>query len=62
MISFDDHDSFRLHSPSITVLAQPIEKMAKKTVKLLMMQMNDGSNYKVEKEKKKGSLIIRESV
>lgn len=62
VISFDDHDSFRLHSPSITVLSQPIEEMAKKTVKLLMKQMNDGGNYVIEKEKKKGSLIIRESV
>ncbi|MDR6844675.1 LacI family DNA-binding transcriptional regulator [Flavobacterium granuli] len=62
VISFDDHDSFRLHSPSITVLSQPIEEMAKKTVKLLMRQMNDKSNYHIEKEKKKGSLIIRESV
>lgn len=62
VISFDDHDSFRLHSPSITVLSQPIEEMGKKTVRLLMMQMNDRVNYKVEKEKKKGNLIIRESV
>ncbi|MNY23596.1 HTH-type transcriptional repressor CytR [compost metagenome] len=62
VISFDDHDSFRLHSPSITVLSQPIEEMGKKTVRLLMKQMDEGSNYKVVKEKKKGSLIIRESV
>jgi LacI family transcriptional regulator len=62
VISFDDHDSFRLHSPSITVLSQPIEDIAKKTVKLLMTQMNDESNYKIEKEKQKGSLTIRESV
>ncbi|MFH6936796.1 LacI family DNA-binding transcriptional regulator [Flavobacterium sp. FlaQc-30] len=62
VISFDDHDSFRLHSPSITVLSQPIEEMGKKTIKLLMKQMTDGSNYKVVKEKKKGSLTIRESV
>ncbi|QKJ63414.1 LacI family DNA-binding transcriptional regulator [Flavobacterium sp. M31R6] len=62
VISFDDHDSFRLHSPSITVLSQPIEEMGKKTVRLLMKQMNDKSNYLIEKEEKKGSLIIRESV
>jgi LacI family transcriptional regulator len=62
VISFDDHDSFRLHSPSITVLSQPIEEMGKKAVRLLMTQMNEGSAYKIEKEKKKGSLIIRESV
>jgi LacI family transcriptional regulator len=62
VISFDDHDSFRLHSPSITVLAQPIEEMAKKTVKLLMKQMTEGSTYKIVKDKKQGNLTIRESV
>ncbi|WP_228515184.1 MULTISPECIES: LacI family DNA-binding transcriptional regulator [unclassified Flavobacterium] len=62
VISFDDHDSFRLHSPSITVLSQPIEQIGKKTVRLLMKQMTDGSNYEIIKEKKKGSLTIRESV
>ncbi|MFG4003185.1 LacI family DNA-binding transcriptional regulator [Flavobacterium aquidurense] len=62
VISFDDHESFRLHAPSITVLSQPIEEMGKKTVRLLMKQMNEGSTYIIEKEKKKGSLIIRESV
>lgn len=62
IISFDDHDSFRLHSPSITVLSQPIEEMGKKSVLLLMKQMSEGNDYKIEKEKKKGSLTIRESV
>lgn len=62
IISFDDHDSFRLHSPSITVLSQPIEEMGRKSVLLLMKQMSEGNDYKIEKEKKKGSLTIRESV
>ncbi|WP_035638290.1 substrate-binding domain-containing protein, partial [Flavobacterium gilvum] len=62
VISFDDHDSFRLHSPSITVLSQPIEEMGKKTVRLLMLQMEDKAKFKEQKEKEKGSLIIRESV
>ncbi|KFC58839.1 LacI family transcriptional regulator [Flavobacterium gilvum] len=62
VISFDDHDSFRLHSPAITVLSQPIEEMGKKTVELLMMQMEDKAKFKVQKEKNKGNLIIRESV
>lgn len=62
VISFDDHDSFRLHSPSITVLSQPIEEIAKKTVRLLMNQMNDSSNYKISREEETGTLIIRESV
>jgi LacI family transcriptional regulator len=62
IISFDDHASFRFHSPSITVLSQPIEEMGKKTVRLLMKQMNDAANYQIVKEKKKGNLVIRESV
>jgi LacI family transcriptional regulator len=64
IISFDDHDSFRLHAPSITVLSQPIEEIGRKSVRLLMDQMNGGTatDYKVIKEKKKGNLIIRESV
>ncbi|MEJ7768683.1 MAG: substrate-binding domain-containing protein [Chitinophagaceae bacterium] len=28
IVSFDDHDLFRLHSPSITVIAQPVEVMS----------------------------------
>lgn len=62
IISFDDHDSFRLHSPSITVLSQPIEEMGRKAVALLMKQMSDGSDYKTTRKQEKGSLILRESV
>jgi len=62
VISFDDHDSFRLHTPSISVIAQPIEKIAQKTVEMLMTQMADEKPYEVEKVLQKGALIIRESV
>lgn len=62
VISFDDHDSFRLHSPPITVLAQPIDEMGKMAVGLLMEQMVSINEFAVVKEKKKGRLVIRESV
>ncbi|WP_289661133.1 LacI family DNA-binding transcriptional regulator [Flavobacterium panacagri] len=62
VISFDDHDSFRLHSPPITVLAQPIEEIGKMAVGLLMEQMVSRKDFVTVKEKKKGNLIIRESV
>jgi LacI family transcriptional regulator len=62
VISFDDHDSFKLHTPTITVIAQPIEEIAVKSIQLLMSQMTDMEAYKVEKSLKKGRLIIRESV
>ncbi|TDO71366.1 LacI family transcriptional regulator [Flavobacterium chryseum] len=62
VISFDDHDSFKLHTPTISVVAQPIEDIAIKSIQLLMSQMTDMEAFEVEKSLKKGKLIIRESV
>nr|WP_199001836.1 LacI family DNA-binding transcriptional regulator [Flavobacterium sp. ASV13] len=62
VISFDDHDSFKLHTPTITVIAQPIEDIAIKSIQLLMSQMTDMEAFDVEKSLKKGRLIVRESV
>ncbi|MBS7233818.1 LacI family DNA-binding transcriptional regulator [Flavobacterium psychroterrae] len=62
VISFDDHDSFKLHSPAITVVAQPIEDIAVKSIQLLMSQMTDMGKFEVEKSLKRGKLIVRESV
>lgn len=62
VISFDDHDSFKLHTPTISVIAQPIEEIAVKSIQLLMSQMTSFDDFKIEKVLKKGTLIIRESV
>ncbi|MEN2487796.1 LacI family DNA-binding transcriptional regulator [Flavobacterium sp. B11] len=62
VISFDDHDSFKLHTPTISVIAQPIEEIAVKSIQLLMSQMTNFEDFKVEKVLKKGTLIVRESV
>ncbi|WP_281631451.1 LacI family DNA-binding transcriptional regulator [Flavobacterium luteolum] len=62
VISFDDHDSFKLHTPTISVVAQPIEEIAVKSIQLLMSQMTNFDDFKVEKVLKKGTLIVRESV
>ncbi|MNL57430.1 putative HTH-type transcriptional repressor ExuR [compost metagenome] len=62
VISFDDHDSFKLHTPTISVIAQPIEDIAINAIQLLMSQMTDIETFEVEKRLKKGNLIIRESV
>lgn len=62
VISFDDHDSFKLHTPTISVIAQPIKDIAVKSINLLMSQMSDMGKFEVEKSLKKGKLIIRESV
>ncbi|KAF2513640.1 LacI family transcriptional regulator [Flavobacterium zhairuonense] len=62
IISFDDHDSFKLHTPTITVIAQPIVDIGVKAIELLMSQMTNMESFEVEKSLKKGDLIIRESV
>ncbi|KRD08819.1 LacI family transcriptional regulator [Flavobacterium sp. Root901] len=62
VISFDDHDSFKLHTPTISVIAQPIEEIAVKSIQLLMDQMTNLENCKIQKVLQKGKLIIRESV
>jgi LacI family transcriptional regulator len=62
VISFDDHDSFKLHTPTITVIAQPIEDIAINAIQLLMSQMTNMDTFKIEKNLKKGNLIVRESV
>ncbi|QRR01331.1 LacI family DNA-binding transcriptional regulator [Dyadobacter sandarakinus] len=39
MVSFDDHDLFRIHRPGITVVAQPIEAIAQKVIDTLMQKL-----------------------
>ena len=40
LVGFDDHDLFRLHSPSITCVSQPIAAIGKSIVDLLMKELN----------------------
>ncbi|ULQ56968.1 LacI family transcriptional regulator [Flavihumibacter rivuli] len=60
LVSFDDHDLFRLIRPSITVVAQPIEKLADKAIEVLMQLITD-KELPVIQEKVSPSLIIRDS-
>lgn len=39
VICFDDHDVFRLSSPGVTVVSQPIKTISKRAVKLLLEQI-----------------------
>jgi LacI family transcriptional regulator len=61
ILSFDDHYSFRLHTPTITVIEQPLEEIATQAVEILMSQMMDEKKEEVHKVMKKGKLVIRES-
>ena len=62
IISFDDHYSFRLHTPSISVIEQPIDAIAVKAVEILMSQMIEDREFVIEKVLQKGKLLIRESI
>ena len=62
MVSFDDHDVFRLMTPSITVAAQPITEIASKTIELLLKKLEKGKKQtKTVIEIIKPHIIIRNS-
>ena len=44
VLSFDDHDIFKLYTPAITAINQPIGEIAKKGVEMLKTQMSYGKN------------------
>jgi LacI family transcriptional regulator len=63
VVSFDDHDLFRIHKPAISVVAQPIEEIAKTVIDALFVKLQESKG-----KRKAGktvtlptSLIVRES-
>jgi LacI family transcriptional regulator len=60
LVGFDDHDLFRLHSPSITCVSQPIGEIGKKIVEVLMKELNQPSDIP-QQIVLPPELIIRES-
>ena len=62
VVSFDDNDLFRLLSPSITVAAQPIEKIATESIQLLLRIIKkEQKPLKTVGEIIKPKIIIRNS-
>lgn len=62
VLSFDDHDIFKLYSPAITVINQPIAEMAEKGIAMLIRQM-DGMGAPAQKSiLLNAELIVRGSV
>lgn len=41
VVSFDDHDLFRLYSPAVTVVAQPIEEMSQQVINIVLEELDD---------------------
>lgn len=62
IVSFDDHDIFRIHKPSISVVAQPIEEIAQTVIDTLLMRLQDSKTTKpVQTITLSTSLIVRDS-
>src|SRR5690606_17471944 len=56
VISFDDHDLFRIHKPTISVIAQPIEEIAQTAIDRLLVQLK-GDNTKTLPARSKTILL-----
>ncbi|MFN2457538.1 MAG: substrate-binding domain-containing protein [Chitinophagaceae bacterium] len=61
VITFDDHDLFRLHSPSITAVAQPIKEMSEQVISILLNNVDARSAIQAKKVVLHAPLIIRQS-
>ncbi|WP_142686215.1 LacI family DNA-binding transcriptional regulator [Chitinophaga polysaccharea] len=64
LVGFDDHDLFRLHSPSITCVSQPIAAIGKSLVDILMKELNHAAGspaYPQQQVVLEPELIIRDS-
>ena len=61
VICFDDNDAFKLNSPSVTVIEQPINTMGMKVVDMLIQAIENKSPLPENHIIEEGKLIIRES-
>ncbi|MGK6351702.1 LacI family DNA-binding transcriptional regulator [Parapedobacter sp. DT-150] len=60
IVSYDDHTLFKLHTPTITAVSQPIEAIADELINSLLNQL-DGKAKEVKQVVLPSELIVRES-
>jgi LacI family transcriptional regulator len=61
VVSFDDHDLFRIYKPNITVVAQPIEDIAQTAIDTLLARMQQTDKAPVKNITLPTLLIARKS-
>jgi LacI family transcriptional regulator len=62
VVSFDDHDLFRIYKPSISVVAQPIEEIAQTVIDTLLIKLKaTGEEYSAKTITLPTTLIARGS-
>lgn len=62
VLSFDDHEIFKLHIPSITAIDQPIAAIASRGIQILTTQMKDAAEPNGQTILLEASLIRRNSL
>ncbi|WP_214226314.1 LacI family DNA-binding transcriptional regulator [Pedobacter sp. B4-66] len=50
VVAYDDHDVFKLHTPPISVVDQPIEEMAEKIIDVLLNELASANNTLIKRE------------
>jgi LacI family transcriptional regulator len=53
VITFDDHELFELHNPSITAIFQPVDEISDQVINILLNKMKPGG-----KQKKEHNLVL----
>ena len=63
MLTFDDHDLFKIYKPNITVVAQPIEELAQTVIDTLLLNLKSSTAEKrtARTISLSTTLIVRES-
>lgn len=62
VVTFDDNELFRINTPTITAIAQPLEEFGKYLMEIMLKNLNAGEErVPVEKKVLKASLIVRNS-
>lgn len=61
VVCFDDHDIFRMFTPGITVIKQPIEAIAKSAIQMLLDQLEKRKPATIDLPFKKPEIVIRAS-
>lgn len=62
IITFDDNELFKLYTPSISAVAQPLEKIGKELMKIMLELLNPGSDKKeLHQVVLNATLIVRDS-
>ena len=61
IVTFDDHEFFKIHTPSISAIAQPKKEIAENLINIILSRLKGTSSEKVDEIVLNGKLIERDS-